>query len=1839
MKKFILSVICLLSLIFVLSSCDMGRQNYDVTFDSNGGTSVETQSVAHDKTATRPENPTKEGHTFIDWYSDEEFKTVYDFNKKVRKSITLYANWSVNEYNLSYVTNVDSYNIKGKVVEYGKTIETPKVDENLFKIEGSHFVGWYIDANFETAFNLTTMPARDLTLYAKWDKNDFKLTFICDDLTYKTLDVKYGDTIPSIETPTKTGHVFAGWLLSKTGNEVVSDDYKITKNLTLYAKWTKNNYTITFDSKGGTTIPSVEYAYFDSIIAPAAPLKEGYTFAGWYLNDEYFNFNDAKMPAENITLEAKWNANTYTVKFNSNGGTEIADAKVVFGNKISEPSSPTKVGYTFAGWYIGEELYDFESLIPANNVTLVAKWTANEYTINFDLNGVEGTIESIKTKYDETVKTPECNIDRIGYTFVKWNTKADGTGINYLELTDLKNISTGEDVTLYAIWMQNEYTLTVTLSQTEIYTQKFHYGDSIEKFISDINTIREDAEFAGWYELIDNSLKEFNHVGATMPNNNLAVVAKFLGEVTITFISNKEVFDLFTGIESEEITNIVKNPTKEGYTFAGWYLDEKYENVYNLTVYPNDDINVYAKWTVNTITVKFDGNGSTSGQMENQTIVYDSNTALTLNTFEKVGHKFLGWSTDKDSLEIAFVDGYNKNVASEGEVTLYAIWETLKYSISFDSQEGSQVDKIEGLYGKEVVAPNNPTKEGYTFAGWFLNDVEYTFSTIPAENITLIAKWNANKYTLTINTKIDGVEQDVKMFDIYFNELILGFEAITKYALEGYNFSGWYYNVDLTDKAEFNNASIVEGDIVLYASYQIVQYKVNFISNGEVLYTTTKNYKEAVSFNEYIETTKLYALAYGQLATAVANVVAGADNGTALLACIQTNMQYYMSNEALMSYIGVLAAGGSLTSTQWQEFYGVAKGLYDGAQSIVNIYESNKIGDSYVPNHAGHFFVGWYLGADTVLDGKTNVLFTNITPASTIGLDTVNIVAKWEKLTPVEDLSDIDGTNNIITWTQIDSYQLKPEEDETLVIDYLIYNVNADGSLTLLDVVKHDDSKDTLQYVFMTADTFSAPGYYNLVVVARAQILNSNNEVIRTYESDVNESNVLEDFKVVVDPDSVNITSSGDYYSVADDTFYLFTNMEYKFNTGGVFDLVNPEHSIYATLEGNTIKTTGKAGYFEFTNTANDGTVKTYKAHVLPYVSQFTLGKGLSNFLDSNSNSSAFYGKNATYTIGRYFEDDKLTELYNDGIFEYKDNGYRFDLNILTNGGISIDTRNFGNYLVYNFYDSNNEVVDNIGEYDNETDSWSFTAPNGDYRVEISINPLYVAPKQVKDELIKTLSFNFTIDNSVNVYNNEQFRAVYNNTKIGDSLYSDGSVIRGISIHQNIVAELQSNQYYDYWKDNPINPAVLEGVDNKYNQKEALKTHTPINIDNSEVLKLYDLPNYANGNAYERVSNKELYETFNINGNCYTIDGSNLPIVSIYSRGNQSSVTGYYVPYNATAILKYVVSGNFDTSVSKLVLNDLHIVGNSTKPVLDESSENFQTSIQLMNKNAAGFMAVNLGYGATLEVNNSFITKSTIAFNLNRNCSGKIVDTKVVDCWFNGIYGYANSDITITNSYFKDFGGAIIHLEDLDSAVKVDSVGNILEEYAKPANITIDTNTVLENYVSGDEGFFKSYSLEVLIMQLKSGFESNVNKQNWTMIKRVKDPITGLDYEKVNLMMLLVARGDNAEEVMLDSVNNIKGAGRNMMNLGFDAAHTPMKLAGLNQAMGMNLTHINSSLLLDRGLPQNVFNGTDIVALKTNPEYTQAGYLEEGILLTYQPSLPGFGGSIIVTGVNGMPNK
>ena len=193
-------------------------------------------------------------------------------------------------------------------------------------------------------------------------------------VTYKDGDSEYAkQVLPSgtlatrPDAPAATpGYTFGGWNKADgTAWDYASD--KVTDNITLYAKWAANTYTITFDTAGGSEIAPITQDCGTVITAPEAPTREGYTFIGW---DKEI---PTTMPAENMTVTAQWEINQYTITFDTNGGSEIAPITQEYGTNITAPADPTREGYTFIGWDM-----EIPTTMPAENITLKARWKDTE---------------------------------------------------------------------------------------------------------------------------------------------------------------------------------------------------------------------------------------------------------------------------------------------------------------------------------------------------------------------------------------------------------------------------------------------------------------------------------------------------------------------------------------------------------------------------------------------------------------------------------------------------------------------------------------------------------------------------------------------------------------------------------------------------------------------------------------------------------------------------------------------------------------------------------------------------------------------------------------------------------------------------------------------------------------------------------------------------------------------------------------------------------------------------------------------------------------------------------------------------------------------------------------------------------------------------------------------------------------------------------------------------------------------------------------------------------------------------------------------------------------------
>ncbi len=195
-----------------------------------------------------------------------------------------------------------------------------------------------------------------------------------------------------IEIPevSREGYTFDGWYISLNEGVTLDERWSFltdiaTQDITLYAKWNINSYTITFETNGGSSISSLTQAYDSVVIGSPTTTKEGYEFVGWYKDQTLLEpYTLTNIPAENLTLYAKWDVSSYTLSFDSVGGTFVEPITQDYLSYITEPTEPTKENYTFDGWYLEDTydtLYSFDTM-PAEDMTLYAKWSSNDGLIH-----------------------------------------------------------------------------------------------------------------------------------------------------------------------------------------------------------------------------------------------------------------------------------------------------------------------------------------------------------------------------------------------------------------------------------------------------------------------------------------------------------------------------------------------------------------------------------------------------------------------------------------------------------------------------------------------------------------------------------------------------------------------------------------------------------------------------------------------------------------------------------------------------------------------------------------------------------------------------------------------------------------------------------------------------------------------------------------------------------------------------------------------------------------------------------------------------------------------------------------------------------------------------------------------------------------------------------------------------------------------------------------------------------------------------------------------------------------------------------------------------------------
>ena len=810
------------------------KDKYTITFDTDGGDSIENMTVAWGETLTLP-TPTKTGYTFAGWYNGD---TQFTATTMPKQSLTLTARWTPST-NTAY--KVEHY--WQNLADDGYTLR--ETETKTGTTGAATAAAAKSEAGFTAGTVMQTTIAADGSTVVKiyYTRNSYTLTWNFDGgkenaTGYTSGTVKFGAAInkPSAD-PTKTGYTFGGW--DKEIPETMP-----AEDVTVTATWKINKYTITFDTDGGSAVKSITQDYGTTIAKPADPTKTGYTFGGW---DKEI---PGTMPAGDMTIKAQWKINQYTITFDTDGGSEIAPITQDYGTTIAKPADPTKTGYTFTGWDM-----EIPKTMPAGDMTIKAQWKINQYTITFDTDG-GSEIAPITQDYGMEITAP-ANPTKTGYTFDGWD-------------AEIPTTMPANNLTITAKWKINKYTVTFKNGDKVVKSAEMNYGSTIT---APEKPTKEGYTFKGWQGYTDNM---------TVPASNVTFTAQWtINQYTLTFKNGETVYKTIT---QDYGTAIAKpaDPTKTGYTFDGWDAEIP-------TTMPAGDMTIKAQWTANQYTVKFDANGG-EGTMEATSFTYDAEQKLTKNSFTRAGYNFTGWKLGTASYgDEATV----KNLTAEvgATVTLVAQWGINRYTVSFDTDGGTTIAPITQDYGTAIIAPKDPTKTGYTFAGW---DKEIP-EAMPAENMTITAQWKINQYTITFNTAggsdVAAITQDygaaiaapanptktgytfagwdkeipetmpaenltikaqwkINKYTITFDtaggsavasitqDYGTAITAPANPAKEGYTFAGWSEKIPGRMPAE---------NMTVKAQWKINQYTITF-KNGETVYKTiTQDYGTAIT--------------------------------------------------------------------------------------------------------------------------------------------------------------------------------------------------------------------------------------------------------------------------------------------------------------------------------------------------------------------------------------------------------------------------------------------------------------------------------------------------------------------------------------------------------------------------------------------------------------------------------------------------------------------------------------------------------------------------------------------------------------------------------------------------------------------------------------------------------------------------------------------------------------------------------------------------------------------------------------------------------------------------------
>ena len=671
-----------------------------------------------------------------------------------------------------------------------------------------------LDANARTEI---VMPARAKTVYALWAVNPT--------LSYN-VNAPQGSTAPgtpaSRTVPYNTaasdtsgwttgdtgkipGYRFDGWYTAPNGGNKYDFNTPLTNNVTVYAHWIGNGYTVRFTGNGATGGNTPDQAFQYNIgqnLRRNGFTRDGYTFTGWKRADNQQAYGDGQwvtnlttQPDGIVTMVAQWSANEAHIRYNPNppagktaGGQgtpnwdgHTGDTPAIRGNGW------TIDGYTFAGWTTnadggGTKYAPGASWTANGTLTLYAQWTPGEAGLTYDGNGATGgKTDPQNGVTDQKVNVRQNGFTRDGYTFVRWDTQADcrGKAVNPGDKWTLQGSST-----LYACWTGNMQPLTYHGNGATGGNTASQSGKTGDELTTNANGFTRDGyTFVRWDTAKDGSGTAYgegkNGVSQYVmkPTGNDLYAIWQANPASIQYRDDYGATGSTpdtTGVTGQNVTIAQNGFTRPGYTFTGWARDRRTDpslqpgGRYTLTP---GTTTLWAQWKADPAHLIYNSNSGSTSQTRRTDGVVDQTLTVIANPFTRSGYTFTGWNTQADGRGKAYAAGNGFRLVADAKSNpvntsvLYAQWRINRVALKFDPNGGTggypdiTVDAFTTVTIPADAKEPKVSRPGFRFTGWAMKPAPGAGDTIlgPGKgtvtmpdqgSITVYAQWAPAMTTL-----------------------------------------------------------------------------------------------------------------------------------------------------------------------------------------------------------------------------------------------------------------------------------------------------------------------------------------------------------------------------------------------------------------------------------------------------------------------------------------------------------------------------------------------------------------------------------------------------------------------------------------------------------------------------------------------------------------------------------------------------------------------------------------------------------------------------------------------------------------------------------------------------------------------------------------------------------------------------------------------------------------------------------------------------------------------------------------------------------------------------------